>query len=133
MAGDVEDLITQLEDCLGNENLYRLIYAGKLLKEEKPISYYNINSKIPIIVMVTKQSYDKDTQTNMQRRLSNSKVADIDNYTAFKRQRTDTEDSGFEEDLNSEHFVTDTEFDNVLEIILKCEYLSKESETEITQ
>ena len=42
----------------------------------------------------------------------------------FKRNRTVTEDSGIEEDLEgSDHFVSDAEFDSVLEIILSCSYL----------
>ena len=50
----VEDLICKMEDTFGRENLYKLIFAGKLLKEEKTLSEYNLNSKIPIIVMITK-------------------------------------------------------------------------------
>merc|ERR1712198_336757 len=50
----VEDLICKLEDEQGRENLYRLIYAGKILKEEDLISDYNITGKIPIIVMATR-------------------------------------------------------------------------------
>ena len=54
MEGAVENIISKLEDDLGQDNLYKLIYAGKLLKEEKQLSDYNISNKIPIIVMVTK-------------------------------------------------------------------------------
>ena len=50
----VEDLICKMEDTFGRENLYKLIFAGKLLKEEKNLSDYNLNSKIPVIVMITK-------------------------------------------------------------------------------
>ena len=50
----VEDLICKMEDTFGRENLYKLIFAGKLLKEEKNLSDYNLNNKIPIIVMITK-------------------------------------------------------------------------------
>ena len=34
MEGAVENIISRLEDDLGQDNLYKLIYAGKLLKEE---------------------------------------------------------------------------------------------------
>ena len=50
----VEDLICKMEDTFGRENLYKLIFAGKLLKEEKNLSDYNLTSKIPVIVMITK-------------------------------------------------------------------------------
>ena len=49
----VEDLISRIEDKFGRENLYKLIFAGKLLKEEDPLSKYKLKSKIPIIVMIT--------------------------------------------------------------------------------
>ena len=42
----------------------------------------------------------------------------------FKRVRTVTEDSGIEEDINNEHFVTDVEFDSVIEVIVTCQYLT---------
>mgnify|MGYP002047896730 FL=1 len=49
----VEDLISRIEDKFGRENLYKLIFAGKLLKDEDPLSKYKLKSKIPIIVMIT--------------------------------------------------------------------------------
>ena len=49
----VEDLISRIEDKFGRENLYKLIFAGKLLKEEDSLSTYKLKSKIPIIVMIT--------------------------------------------------------------------------------
>jgi len=51
----------------------------------------------------------------------------------FKRVRTITEDSGFEEDINDDHFVTDAEFDSVVDIIHSCQYLSNsESDVPLT-
>ena len=49
----VEDLISRIEDIFGRENLYKLIFSGKLLKEEDPLTKYKLKSKIPIIVMIT--------------------------------------------------------------------------------
>ena len=48
----------------------------------------------------------------------------------FKRVRTITEDSGIEEDINDDHFVTDAEFDSVIDIIHSCQYLSN-SESDV--
>ena len=42
----------------------------------------------------------------------------------FKRTRTVTEDSGIEEDFNSDHFVLQSEFSSVVEIIKSCDYLT---------
>merc|ERR1711915_135251 len=46
--------------------------------------------------------------------------------------RTVTEDSGFEDECNENHFVTDAEFENVIDIIKSCEYLKNSSEPKIT-
>ena len=42
----------------------------------------------------------------------------------FKRTRTVTEDSGIEEDFNCDHFVLQSEFTSVIEIIKSCDYLN---------
>ena len=57
----VEDLICKIEDTLGQDNLYKLIFSGKLLKEEQLLKDYNLNSRIPIIVMVTKSPNQENT------------------------------------------------------------------------
>ena len=50
----------------------------------------------------------------------------------FKRIRTVTEDSGIEEDINNDHFVTEVEFNSVIEIIQTCQYLSDEHDNTLT-
>ena len=50
MEGAVENIISKLEDDLGQDNLYKLISAGKLLKEDKLLSDYNISNKIPSLL-----------------------------------------------------------------------------------
>ena len=74
----VEDLICQMEDTFGRENLYKLICAGKLLKEEKNLTDYNLNSKIPIIVMITKSP---------QLKPESPKSAGNDNFINLKRKQ----------------------------------------------
>ena len=44
-----------------------------------------------------------------------------------------TEDSGIEEDINNDHFVTEVEFNSVIEIIQTCQYLNDEHEKTLTQ
>jgi len=136
VEGTVEDLICKLEDDMGRENLYKLIYAGKLLKEDKMLSDYNISSKIPIILMVTKPlntggSSKIEQETNSKPQQNDDEPESL-NFAQFKRTRTVTEDSGFEEDFNSNHFVTDKEFTDVIEIIKTCEYLRKKEDPKVT-
>ena len=126
MAGTVDDLIWELENHLGQENLYKVISAGKLMKEEEKLSEYNISNKIPLIVMVTKprdiqmskvnSNYVENTEADQ------SEVSKTDTEV-FKRTRTVTEDSGIEEDISPGGFLTDNEFRNVIEVIKTCDYL----------
>ena len=55
--------------------------------------------------------------------LETSDKLDLDSAN-FKRTRTVTEDSGIEEDFNSDHFVLQSEFTSVVEIIKSCDYLN---------
>jgi len=120
----VEDLICKMEDTFGRENLYKLIFAGKLLKEEKNLSDYNLNSKIPVIVMITKSPEIKtEIKTESPKPEETSDKIDLESAN-FKRTRTVTEDSGIEEDFNCDHFVLQSEFSSVIEIIKSCDYLN---------
>ena len=47
--------------------------------------------------------------------------------------RTVTEDSGIEEDIAEDHFITDTELDSVIEIILACPYLTEDNVDTLTE
>ena len=128
MDGAVENIISKLEDDLGQDNLYKLIYAGKLLKEEKPLSDYNISNKIPIIVMVTKI---RDSAGGVSKSLKTEQTIKSGEYANLKRTRTVTEDSGFGEDFDTDHFDTNAEFDNVVETIQNYEYLGRKEEPAI--
>merc|ERR1711936_1169163 len=44
----VEDLICKMEDRLGQENLYRLICAGKMMHEGEMMSDYKMTGKLPV-------------------------------------------------------------------------------------
>eukprot|EP00092_Neocalanus_flemingeri_P008535 GFUD01009194.1.p1 GENE.GFUD01009194.1~~GFUD01009194.1.p1 ORF type:complete len:422 (+),score=136.21 GFUD01009194.1:61-1326(+) len=50
----VSDLKSRLEDDMGRENLYKLIYSGKILREDDLLSSYNINEKHFVVLMITK-------------------------------------------------------------------------------
>ena len=105
----VEDLITQVEDRLGRENLYRLIYAGKVIKEEDLVSDLGMNGKLPVVVMMTKPGQ------NMRKEVVETEEVKM------KRVRTVTKDSGFG-DEDGEHFVTDREFTIALEVVVTCQH-----------
>ena len=50
----VRNIVKQIRERWGQENSYRLIYAGKVLKEGNLLSEYGVTGTLPIIVLVTK-------------------------------------------------------------------------------
>merc|ERR1711997_824042 len=50
----VHQLRSHIEDDLGRENLYRLIYSGKILKDDQLIKTYKISEKQFVVLMITK-------------------------------------------------------------------------------
>merc|ERR1711974_544586 len=113
----VEDLVTRVEDQLGRENLYRLIYAGKVMKEEELVSNLGMNGELPVVVMMTRPSQNR-------REAEEGEVK-------MKRVRTVTEDSGFG-DEEGEHFVTDREFTIALEVVMTCQHF-RQSDQPVTE
>jgi len=112
----VEDLICKLEDVMGRENLYKLIYAGKMMKEGEKLSDYNMTGRLPVIVMATQLD---------QYRKEEREAEDGGHNT--KRIRTESEDSGFG-DSEGEHFVTDREFSIALEVVMACQHFKRDLE-----
>ena len=50
----VNDLKSLIEDELGRENLYRLIFSGKILKDDQMLQNYKIKEKQFVVLMITK-------------------------------------------------------------------------------
>eukprot|EP00092_Neocalanus_flemingeri_P019661 GFUD01021295.1.p1 GENE.GFUD01021295.1~~GFUD01021295.1.p1 ORF type:complete len:278 (+),score=61.79 GFUD01021295.1:37-834(+) len=129
----VEDLIFGLENIIGRENLYRLIYAGKLLKEGTPVSNYNISPKLPVIIMITQP---------LQQKVDNVLIEEMEMIRSKKFPetkddkwfRTESEDAGYdsEEDMPT-NFVTEKEFSVALDVVMKCENLFDQHKTPLTQ
>ena len=112
----VEDLICKMEDKLGQENLYRLIYAGKMMHEGEMVSDYKMTGKLPVVVMVTKlESFRKAER-------------EAEEGPKAKRVRTESEDSGFGDEEEGDHFVTDREFSIALEVVMTCQHFRRPSE-----
>ena len=50
----VAELRSRLEERLGMQHLYRLIYGGRLLRDDDPLAKYGIEERRCVVVMVTK-------------------------------------------------------------------------------
>ena len=55
----VNDLKSLIEDELGRENLYRLIFSGKILKDDQMLENYEIKEKQFVVLMITKPKITK--------------------------------------------------------------------------
>eukprot|EP00092_Neocalanus_flemingeri_P075291 GFUD01093254.1.p1 GENE.GFUD01093254.1~~GFUD01093254.1.p1 ORF type:complete len:256 (-),score=48.37 GFUD01093254.1:712-1440(-) len=133
----VEDLILRLENRLGRENLYRLIYAGKLLKEGTPVSNYNISPKLPVIIMITQpqqQKVDKVLIEEMERIRRNNITENKDDTVRDNQLRTENEDSGYDSDEDMPtNFVTENEFSVALDVVMTCGNLVYRNKTPLTK
>jgi hypothetical protein len=100
-----------VEDRLGRENLYRLLCAGKVMREEELLSdHAGVAGGRPVVVMVTRPG---------------------EAGKGGNRVRTDSEDSGFgdgDEEEEAEHFVTDREFTIALEVVMDCQHFRRAAE-----
>ena len=50
----VDDIKTRIEEDFGQENLYKLIYSGKILRDDQQLKSYKINEKQFVVLMITK-------------------------------------------------------------------------------
>eukprot|EP00092_Neocalanus_flemingeri_P030087 GFUD01032664.1.p1 GENE.GFUD01032664.1~~GFUD01032664.1.p1 ORF type:complete len:272 (+),score=58.20 GFUD01032664.1:31-816(+) len=113
----VEDLIFGLENIIGRENLYRLIYAGKLLKEGTPVSNYNISPKLPVIIMITQP---------LQQKVDNKSIKEMemirrDDFTEIKDDKVRDRRLSIESDEDMPtNFVTEKECSVALDVKMTC-------------
>merc|ERR1719245_1778557 len=50
----VDDIKTRIEEDFGQENLYKLIYSGRILRDDQQLKSYKINEKQFVVLMITK-------------------------------------------------------------------------------
>ena len=81
----VRNIIKKLKDCWGEEKTYKLIYAGKVLRESSLLSDYGVSGTLPIIVLVT-GSKNVAKKTNAKN--SNSEVQQTFKHDEAAKQRS---------------------------------------------
>ena len=50
----VDDVKTRIEEDFGSENIYKLIYSGKIMKDDQQLKSYKINERQFVVLMITK-------------------------------------------------------------------------------
>ena len=132
----VRHIVKQIREKWGQENSYRLIYAGKVLKEGNLLSEYGVTGTLPIIVLVTKPINTERNEASQK----SSKYANIkpeENDAALKKKsrqyvlsrKTKQKFTG----SNNNYTVTDTDFSSSLNLIMNCNYLFQEDVGKITK
>ena len=132
----VRNIVEQMKDKWGQENSYRLIYAGKVLKDGNLVSEYGVTGTLPIIVLVTKPlNTERKASYQKTSKYSNIKHEDNDaalkkksrRYALSRRKKTDCTGS------RSNYTITDTDFSSSLNLIMNCNYLFQEDVGKVTK
>ena len=132
----VRNIVEQMKDKWGQENSYRLIYAGKVLKNGHFLSEYGVNGALRIIVLVTKP-LNTERKAGYQKGSKYSNIKPEDDDAALKKKsRRYALSRQTKPDFtrrNSDYTVTDTDFSSSLNLIMSCNYLFQEDVGKITK
>ena len=141
----VHQLKSRIEDDLGRENLYRLIYSGKILKDDQLIKDYKINEKQFVVLMITKPHNaikteapaHPETEQKIEKEICEEELTESEAKSEEVKETDEIEikkDEGgeligldwIEEQIKEKekHFLTDKDFIIALDVVMEMEYLS---------
>ena len=124
----VDTLKTRVEKDFGEENIYKLIYRGKILRDEFTLKSYNIIERFFVIVMITKP-HKPEPEVKPAEVIDHEDIVIEDN--TFKTENKDHEtgaENKEEDDFDEDESLPDLELDD-LKIVLR-EDTPDESEEE---
>ena len=141
----VHQLKSHIEDDLGRENLYRLIYSGKILKDDQLIKTYKINEKQFVVLMITKPHNaikteapaPQETEQRIEKEICEEKLTESEVTSEAVKEIEEIEvkkEEGkeligldwIEEQIKEKekHFLTEKDFSIALDVVMEMEYLS---------
>ena len=141
----VHQLRSRIEDDLGRQNLYRLIYSGKILKDDQSIKTYKITEKQFVVLMVTKPHnaikpaapVQPETEQRIEKEICEEKLTESEAKSEEVKEIEEIEvktDEGnvltgldwIEEQIKEKekHFLTEKDFSIALDVVMEMEYLS---------
>ena len=141
----VHQLRSRIEDDLGRENLYRLIYSGKILKDDQLIKTYKISEKQFVVLMITKPHnaikpevpVQQETDKRIEKEICEEKPTESEVKSEPVKETEEievTKDEGkeligldwIEEQIKEKekHFLTEKDFSIALDVVMEMEYLS---------
>ena len=136
---------SHIEDDLGRENLYRLIYSGKILKDDQLIKTYKISEKQFVVLMITKPHnaikpevpVQQETDKRIEKEICEEKPTESEVKSEPVKETEEievTKDEGkeligldwIEEQIKEKekHFLTEKDFSIALDVVMEMEYLS---------
>jgi len=116
-----ENILENAKNTLGDKNISHPEHVGRVLSKETKVKECNLSYFLPEILMVTtpaQQVIENDAMEEIR-----AHGQSIANKNIKKRTRTESLDSGFGDQELLTNFVTEKEFELVLDIVLKCEIL----------
>lgn len=154
-GGDtVADFISRIEDTLGTDNLYKVIYFGKILEETRSLSEYNIDPTKCLVLIITKTNQNRDKpspkspieeasisavkfvkQVDVPENTPEIPIPDTKEIPEIPEKIIDECTYDFEEEDviedDFEQFVTEREFTIALDVIMTTNYLKGDANGEI--
>lgn len=140
----VSEFKDRIEDEMGRENLYKVIYYGKILEDDRLLSDYNIDPSKSLVLMITKPRLTNSTvikpaitKHDSIEELDNvkiSKTVHFEDEEEEKEEEEEEDEEGHSEYDNGSvytHYVTDREFTFALEVITTTDYLEKSHNEEV--
>ena len=121
----VRNILAAVKAVWGREKTYRMICAGKVVKEGT-LRDYGITGSLPIIVLVTKPN---NAKTELAKKPLNREYARIkpeDEEAALKQTSRQYALARQTKPDYSDCVITDSDFSSALQLIMKCNYLFQE-------
>ena len=126
----IRNIVDQIKDKWGAESNYKMIYAGKVLKEGNSLREYGVTGCLPIIVLVTTPT----TQNITIKRNSNPvRVAPSEDEAALKKRSRQYVLAHQTRPVYNDCAITDSDFSSALQLMMKCNYLFQEDVEKISR
>ena len=129
----VADVKTQVEDKLGKEDLFRLIYSGRLLKDDDPVRKYEIEEKRWVVVMITRgRTGDVSTAVREQESFEQETRRDAAAEKVEKKKEEVGAGLSSQDEVLSREVGCEEEEEEIPDVDLSA-YLGREARTEIIE
>merc|ERR1712179_365154 len=128
---NIRNIVDQIKDKWGAENTYKMIYAGKVLKEGNYLSDYRVTGSLPIIVLVTRPNSQNIVASKRSSRPV--RIAPSEDEASLKNRSRGYALAHQTRPVYNDCPITDSDFSSALQLIMKCNYLFQEDVGKISR